>query len=347
MTLTAFSTLYPWDLSQSIVVTTMALTATTHRAAAAFQAPTSGSLSQVGFRTGSVTTAADLRVRVETIASDGNPSGTLVAAGAEQTVASASVTANTWIDVTLGTAPTVSTGDLLYLVIDAPSGTPNLNISRTSGGVSYALPFTNLFTTLWARSESSRPVMAVMIGGSWRTVPQTFPVATISTTSFNSGSTPDERGNKFTMPVDAQVDGAWVALNTTGGGACDIVLYDSSSTVLASQSIPASFPTLNAPHLVMFDSAVSLAKNDVCRIVLKPTSVTNVALPHRTFPDATRAALMGGDFHRTTRVDGGAWTDTTTARENIGLMISQVHDTSGGATGRYKAKVGGVFVDIA
>lgn len=80
------------------------------------RATKAGNLRKVGFRTGAVTLAVALNIRVETVTNTGNPSTTLWATDTSGTVAVPA--ANTWYWVTLTADATLAIGSMFAVVID-------------------------------------------------------------------------------------------------------------------------------------------------------------------------------------------------------------------------------------
>lgn len=348
MTLVAVRGVYYPEPIAVNTFSSMAITATTHRAGALMQVPVTGTLSEIGVRTVTVTAAEPLRVRVETVAGTGDPSGTLLATDSEGAIASPA--ANTWYDVALTTPVAVTRGQRIAIVVDAPTGTPNLNIARLTTAVAQGYPFTDLFTTSWLKTASA-PVVALKINGSWASTPATWPVSNVASLSYGTSSTPDERGNRFLVPFACTVEGLWVGISNSAAP-YDVVLYDMADNVLASQSFPANADQggTTLPRMMMLDQEVTFAAGDEGRITFKPTTTTVQILRSITVPTLAHwPAVNGRDtFYRTTRTDAGAWTDDTTSREDIGFILSALgSDSGGGPTGRYKVKVGGTFVDVA
>lgn len=161
------------------------------------------------------------------------------------------------------------------------------------------------------------------------------PWSAFSTHSVSSSTTPDEVGNVIVPPVNMNVCGAWI--RNTGAADFDIVLYDSSNSVLASRSIPQHLKYgtsgFNGYHL--FTSPVALTGGATYRIAVKPTTTT--AIPHYSFDTASadlmQAHFLGAACYYTQRTDGGSWSDTATRRLLMGLLVDKVDDGSGGGGG--------------
>ena len=299
------------------------------------RAPKTGSIRKVHFRTGAVTTATDTDVRLETVdATTGHPTGTLLGTTTNVTVASASITANTWITTGALTADaSVTRGDLLAAVI-VPSGTPNYNVAGVNGTNS-AFPYSVQYTASWADNSAIPAIALEYSDGSFAYIPNVLPFSAMNTHTFNNGSTPDERALKFRLAAPVRVAGVWFSGNRSGD--VDFVLYDSDGTsVLASASMDKDvLGSALQPEAILFSSSVSLSANTYYRLAVKPTSATNMSAYSW---DVASAAIMdqmagGQDFHYSERTNAGAWTDTTTRRLRIGLIIDGIDDGAGGGGG--------------
>jgi hypothetical protein len=189
-------------------------------------------------------------------------------------------------------------------------------------GVSYM----DIKATTWAPNPNTPCMVLRYDDDTYVTVaPDAVPALALNTTTFNSGSTPDERGLRLTLPMRTYVVGAWVRLDLDA--ACDVVLYDSDGTsVLASASLDstARMSTTGATCVVRFDPVLLLA-DTVYRLVVKPTSVSNVSTYDYDVTSTTvMAATPGGaSFSYTSRTNAGAWDDSATTKKPwVGLLIA-------------------------
>lgn len=320
-----------------------------------FNAPKSGDIRKVGFRTGTVATGATVDVRIETVdAATGDPSGTLWAANTNVSHAIANGDDSVWLTTAALTADaTVVKGDLLAVVIANP-GASFGNIAfgafdDDSASSGPAMPYQDLFTASWTKQTAGGGwLIAVEYSdGSYAYVPGCWALSSVSTDTYNSGSTPDERGVKFRLPYPVRVTGFWAWLDLDGD--CDIVLYDSDgTTALLTKSLDSSQRVGTAGRLLYYNfaSTANLSANTYYRLVIKPTTVTNVSSYRLTAPSsAAMDTYHGGqDFHNTTRTDAGAWTDTTTDRPMLGIVADAFDDAvsaGGGGVGPRIMQVGG------
>jgi hypothetical protein len=298
------------------------------KAAFIVQAPKTGTISKIGFRTGTVTLGATVDVRLETVdATTGTPSGTLWAANTNALQLILATDDNAWFLPTLIAGASVTKGDVLAVVIANPAvsfGTLNV-ATIISTAIIAEFPYNALYTGTWAKGVAA-PVLALEYSdGSYEEILGAFPWSAISETAYNSGSTPDERGLRFNFPFPVQVAGFWAWL--VWAEDCTVKLYDyDDSTVLLSLSVDKdnqSNPATKQRNLFYFSSKVSLLPDKSYILSLLPSTTTNATL--NQFSVNTAAIMDGMDggqnCHLATRTDAGSWTFTTTQRPLMGLII--------------------------
>jgi hypothetical protein len=326
--------------------TSILLDATAEKCAFIVRAPFTGTLHKVRFRTATVTTGDTLKVSFQDVdLATGDPDGTpdqyrtIVIADANDNASL--VTGILSSDGTdNGTKRAVTRGDLLAVVIEFDSFVAgNLNIATrntvnppgSSGG-----HYTDHFTAAWAKNASSLPRLALEYSdGSYWPIPYACPaVGGIAAETYNSGSTPDERGLIFQVPFSCKASGIWGFFDVDGD--VDVVLYNSDGTsVMESVSLDATARIAGTAAVThaQWDSDVTLTKDTNYRLVLKPTSVTNASL---FVGEYTTAAVLdslsgGSECHYTSRTDAGSWTEDDSMRPLMGLILSYLDD--GASTG--------------
>lgn len=334
VTVTPF--LYPFDYRYvGDVSNSNTLDNAADRHALIFKAPATCSATKVGFSTRTVTSSQSVDVRIETVdGTSGDPSGTLIdsptnqAYGTEATLAS-----NTYYEPTLTAAQSLTAGTTYAVVIQYTStaGTiQTLNQSIDTSTAEFPYASYNL-TGSYAKSASTILNIVLYCGGAYYELGTMPPLssATLSA-AYNSGSTPDERGNKITFPVPVKVDGFWAMAGGAAGGTWDFVLYDSDGTTalktISFDGDQRGNGTTRGKIYVRWGSPISLSANTAYRVVIKPTNTTNVTLYQFTVNStAILDAYSGGSAaFLTTRVDAaGSWTDTaTTTRAMVGLIVT-------------------------
>ena len=328
------------------------LSASGDKAAFIAQVPVSGTITQVGFRTGTVTTGDTLKVGLETVsATTGHPTGTAYGGSTTTTVVVADVDDNKWFVANIGDA-TATAGDLFAVVIEFNSYVAgNLNIVRADANnwTSLLSSYNDRFAAAAWTKAGGFPIFTLDYGGTYYPVTNVLPAAGLNDESFNSGTDPgDERGNIVQVPYKCRVVGAWWYGDINDNAT--IKLYDTDgSTVLASytQDVDQQSSSTTGIKFVRFSTfggscstpgcVLSVASN--YRLTLLPGSTTNSSLGSLDVDATVGAAMMGAmrggqNIHYTSRTDAGAWSQTTTRRAMIGLLIDQLDDgaSAGGAT---------------
>lgn len=311
---------------------------TDDRVAFIFRVPKTGSITKVGFRVAAVTTAQTIRVSLCTVdATTGDPNTALYGGSAAGT--QASPTANTFFEVTLGTPASATIGDVVAVVLqfDTTAGSITIDpgLTSTLGRPGAAFPYMDVFLTAWTKGAANgvNCIPGCTIGYSDGTYPYNgmTPAATTAPAAitFNNTSTPDEVGNRFMVPFPCRVSGFWAICDFDGDA--DLVLYGPTDTVLATVSVDKDIEAVataaNQTYLPF--APTTLVPNTVYRSVVKPTSATNMIIYRHTSSTAAMMDQMSGGqkFHETSRVDAGAWTDTTTQRIlALNLFFDGFHD---------------------
>lgn len=320
-----------------------------------FTVPATGVIDAFGVLLGTVGQAPTngLKFSLQDVSgADGNPDGVID----QYRVVTSGITTNTWLESGLitsdgtdgGTKRSVTVGQRLAAVIEFESFVAGDNVNFTTGtSTSVALAevlglnFCGLFTASWTKSLNL-PFFALKYATlGYVAVVGCYPYSSLVSTSYSSSSTPDERGNKIEFPFVVKVRGGWFAVNALAGSRdFDCVLYNSASSVLATVTVDSDWlqsVTGNRVFYVPFSSEITLQANTPYRWVLKPLTTNNTTVLSATVPTAAhRAALPWGDkIAHTERTDGGAWTDTTTARMFGGLVVSSIEANAveGGGSG--------------
>lgn len=310
------------------------LDATGEQAAYIFRVPKTGNIRKVGFRTGTVTTGMTADVRLETVdATTGDPTGTLVAANTNASQVIADTDDNTWFLPTLTADAAVTIGQILAVVVVWATG-GNLNINAAITGVpTHNFPYADHFTTSWGKREET-PLGFIEYDDGTTANAYVIPVKTAATanTDINTGSNPDEVGNRFQFAFPMRAAGAFVAIDPAATGDFDIVLYE-GTTSKASVSVDASQMLGDTTRKCFFQFAtpyVMLANTEYF-LVVKPTTATNVRVSTLQLPSAAMmAALDGGTaIYRANRVDAGAWTAVTDERISLAILVDGFDDGTG------------------
>lgn len=299
-----------------------------------------GVIKKVLFNTGTVTTGATLDVTIEGVsATTGGPDGTPLTNGTGTCVVDDGDD-NVQKTCTFTTGPTVTKGQLIAIRIANPAssaGTLNVN-AHSNVRASYYVPYS--YTILGGSLSKSRNTPLISLeydDGSYAYIPGLWPISAFTTETITDSSTPDELGIKFKFPFPVKVAGAWFHA-PAGAAANSIKLYDSDgSTALETVSLdPDQYQTTSiGTKLVLFTAEHELDADTFYRLTyLGAASAAGAASGIEVAAAAAMDGWEGGqNIHRTERTDGGAWTDTTTKRPWIGLLLSGFDDGAAGAGG--------------
>lgn len=315
------------------------LDAADERHASIVQAPKTGNIRKVIFRTGTVTTGATVDVRIETVDTvTGFPSGTLWATNTNVSHTIQDTDDNTCLTTAALTADAaVVIGDIFSGVIDNPDVSPGnfaIGVSGNELGRGGVIGTAHYTGGAWTREHEAPIVAFEYDDGSYEWIPGAWPFCTIDNVNYNVNSSPsDELSLTFTLPFPQTVRG--VGFYGEFDGQADIILYDGvnnpSVTVYPSMRQGSS----EQVYRLLFDEEVALAKDTVYRVGIKPTTTTNISLPTYSVPSqAMRGAMDGGtSFYLSTRADDGTWTDDTLSRPMVQLLFSGGDDAVNGGGG--------------
>lgn len=159
---------------------------------------------------------------------------------------------------------------------------------------------------------------------------------------FGANSTPDERGNIFTVPSSSctsfKIDKArWNGYVNVAASTVAVVIYEGTTV-----RQDASLDTDNEANAggwteVQFDEGYTFSCGTAYRIVVKPTSTggTSTGLWYADFAaNADMNSLpLGINMYYTSRSDAGSFTDLNTRRAQIDFTLSDITASGGGSGG--------------
>lgn len=299
-----------------------------------FCIPQTGTVTGMKFATQTVTTGCVIRGSLQTLSGAIN-TGTLIDANAAGTVTVANTDDNVIKTVTFAGNVSVTKGDCVAGVLDISSGTPSALQIRTSANYApTSLPYSHKVQTgAGAFSTNIVNMCLTYDTGDVGIAGAMLYQASISP-SISSSTTPDELGMKFTMPYSARTDGFVFKVATSATfQACDINLYDSSNSVVATTSLDGNAikgTGINGWLTGFWNTEANLLKGRTYRVVLTPTTTTtwtNIIQESSgvvVFPVAGDTAPAF-----TSRVDAGSWTDDATIFVPIGISIDKIYQPGG------------------
>jgi len=364
MTLIEKSFSYPDILRLPVNSSSIVMDATGERCGHVQYIKDAGDIAKVLFYNAAITTGDTIKASIQTVdMTTGLPTGTIwpTATGnkAFGTVA-VSTGATGWSTVTFDEVATVVQGDLIAVVFEWNSyvaGNMRFygNIGSNSSNSQYAVTDITASPGTWAKSPSYSTVVCCLeySGGVYH---QNFNNNTSGASApfaLKSDSTPDEVGNYFQVPYTMRAYGFWVYIDLDEN--ITLSLQASDGTVLANCVLDKDIrnATAAANHYIVFDqdpaTSVTLLPSTWYRMVVTPNTTTTT---NSYFIDVPSAASMnsldGGTLcYATSRVDGGAWTQLTTRRWAISLLIDAVDIGSGAGTPSVFVNVGDVWRTVS
>jgi hypothetical protein len=252
---------------------------------------------------------------------------------------------------TLSTSASITRGQYYAIVIRSESGTWNgtNNVrfyhSRGSaiGTANNILPY-GYAVEAGASVAKGTSAGIVMLSASSATREYGYAASGGSISSWNTASSPNERGIIFNIPsgvaTSFKVSGVKMVVGPTNAAATwDLILYDSAGNVLQNRSYN-NFDAYNTnslfPRNYYFDESTlsTLSCNTDYRIGIKATSaslgcMTYIQLGSGWSPN--NLLMPGGKFQFTSRTGAGAWTDTNDIFP-MQLIIDDITASGSGAS---------------
>lgn len=320
-----------------------------------FQVPQSGTLDtfELPLTITTLNGASALRFSFQDVDSNGLPDGS----DDQYRDATPSTGSNVWTSPGLitndgtngGTKRTVTKGDWLACVLKFQTFTAADSLtarvrSNDLDGITDSVFMLSYNGASWAKSTTQLPFIALKYDSGYVALQPTsyHTIASSSTgveTNIETGTTPDELGNRFQLPFSCKVSGAWYTIDFESGTATgQIVLYDNASNVLASCNVTAKKTmtegsgTTAFPGSCIFSSEIELTANTTYRLVVKGDNATQGAglmgwdLPSNAY---LAGSWGGSQWYSTSRTDGGSWTDLDSRQFQIGLLISSLEQGGG------------------
>lgn len=325
---------------------------------------TTGS-SSFGFRTGTVSAtwnaATVLKLGVGTMdTANGPPARATNVANVITFSASKSYTGGaapasaSWIDVApdAGTM-TIANGDLvgfsIQMVTEGGTDSFNATVQATATGGSGGFPaITTFLSAAYAAAARIPNVVITFSDGKLGFFAGGY-VASVGTTTqtWNNGSSPNEYGNFFQLPVPTKVYG--IASYCAVLGDVDFVLYsDPLGTPVAEKTVSFDLNVIGAttgtPELIaLFSSPYTTTASQPLAGIMKPTSGTNITSAYMSFNASAhqKAYQLGTNCYAINRASGAfAAQNSNKDRYTTGLLIGAWDDGSGGgSTGTSKSRV--------
>lgn len=304
-----------------------------------------------------VGTTPNFRASIQTLSSAGDSSGTVLGGGTPASKifspTSLAWANNTNNEVLFDNSYNVTQGEWLATVIDYSSGTIDASNSATfqyygssfrDFGSPYSVDFQAAFTKRTGLPLISYKSASRVVG---------YPIQAVSTVNINSGAGASEVAARVVIPSwigSATIRGIrWLGspgANTTlalkcysGGATTDI-------TALATQSgIDSDFRgSTNRIQTYMFGTSPTVVGGSIYRFSILAEGAVTSSLIFTTHASLAHTDYfpMGQNVHYSSRVGGGNWTDITTNRLFMSLLLDDITAPSGGRAIGRKSFDGGI-----
>lgn len=312
-----------------------------HRYAWVFPVPRSGTITKVGIRISTCASAVTSRLGLYTVDGSGDATSTGYGSSVYGTFTPA---ADTYFEVTLGTPCTAVQGDICALVVEFDSSAGDMLVSAgNQTWLEGALPYPSKYNgSAWTKQTSGTMILGHVYysdsGGQYYDVGLAPFTGVQATATYNTGSTPDERGLRITLPFKCRISGIWECFTYGTSADFDCVLY-SDTTSLKSVSVDAAHASATSTAYIkrhLFASGYTCAAGEQVIAAIKPTTANNVTARQYTLAVAGSEQGLGlpQGSCLVTRTDAGAWSASTTTLPAIGLIIDQLDDgASSGSIG--------------
>lgn len=311
---------------------------------------TSRAIRRIRFRFGNITKTGGsaLTLSLQNIdtanGSPGQPDGTQ-----DQTVAianaNASFASNTnFLSGDLSADRTVSFGERIGVVLEFDGagrlGSDSVviqNAQHNLNGLSSDGPLT-YNGSAWTAVNGYNNLSFECADGELAILSPFLPTAsTLTTTTGNTGTTPDEFALEFTPAFNCKIDGLWASVAAAATADYEIILYQGTTAL---QTVAVDANTLrSATYMPMVVSIpeTTLTAGTTYYVAVRPTTANNVSV---YFADAASNAILqahlGGvdTAYYTTRTDAGSWASATTTRRLMaGVRLSAIDNGSGAGAG--------------
>ena len=297
-----------------------------------FQAPKTGTIDRILWRSGAAVGSPTVDVRLETVGTQ-SPSGTLFAT--DTNIVTGTVASNTDYESTLTAGASVNQGDFLSMVWAHASGTSiQIALAATPSTMQLNLPQINTAGT-YSLISGRNPYAALRYSDG------TYVPIAAGGVAYGLGNqtgqyTSGEKGLRFRLPYSARISGFWGLIDPDVDHTVSLYADGTApgGTAIASLAIATNrFIQKNvAASTFNFASSVTLAANTWYRLVVSSSGSPGIRFAFSTIPSASYAAAVATD-HYLTESSGGSWSDTTTSLPNMGVVIDGLEDAASGGGG--------------
>jgi hypothetical protein len=321
------------------------LTAAGHKYANVIQVPKTGTIHKVNFWSAAVngtgTMVVDCRLEsLDTSVQPSRPSGSLIAAGANQTISLTGADDVVWKTTAAFTTPYAATvGDRLAVVMNitdmgTTTGLDLSTYSDTTGERMNNMQYSLLNNTgSWAVPAGRRAAAVTIeyLDGTYASIPGIIMGGwnAVSAHTYNTGTSLTRNGLRFRLPFPARLAYCWYWI--ANDGPHKIELYNDAGTLLNTLSTVflANTRAVNTAQVnqATLSDQVDLLKDTWYRLVITPTSTTSITMYSNVMAGLEQMGINEGgqSFHRT-HFTSSSWTDQTTGMPHMGIGLNGFDD---------------------
>jgi len=300
--------------------------------------PKSGNIVGVVCRVWTANTEQNAQVGLYTVDSSGYPTGTNYNGSSDTVFAPTPTGVRT---ITLSSpAQNAQRGDIMAVVFRWNGTSGSYQLAGTGGQNMPYEAIYNASTSSWSKTANFRLCVGLIYEGDSTYYRFGSPIGGTFEASFNSSSSPNQRGNRFQFPYGVQFSQVVFAAGITG--ARRISVLDVNDQELAYAVIPANQDGGSAwgEHRIVLSQTVTIEANTPFRIVIIPQTTTNVAHLRGWdyLNDQCRSTWeLGNDIliQATWRTGSGTWTDSTTQVHWLFPLMEAIDLPSGGVGGGF------------
>ncbi len=314
-------------------------TSGTHNSCVVLTANQDMVISHVGFKAQAATGSPTADVRIETVtAGTGIASGTLWATNTN--IVTATIT-TTFALHALTASATITKGQQFAVVIKFQTGTTLTTGTLANLGQVLGNPYRHTNLT-GSDVKATNAGVNIVLGSStteFYAIDNLFPAASVATNAFSNSVAGAKRGVRFQLPFKALAVGAKVYQGTAVGD-YSLKLESDAGAELSSSSTAfegdISSALATATNKLFFDNTVTLSAATWYRLMIEPSSATNVNMYSATTPGANylKGWPGGTSWFYTTYTTAGGYVDTATDQVPLmDLLIKQLDDGGAGGGG--------------
>lgn len=292
-----------------------------------FQIPKTGSITKLEFFIDYVSSAQTLKAGLYTIDSSGNPTSTAYGGMATGTV---SPGAGGWKTVTLATPASATRGDFVACVIEFNSTIGNLGIGYWNNAVE-GFPYTKDYTGSWSAGLTRGSKLILHFSDVREPWPLFHHYSNPTTYSWNSGTATPYRGQRITMQFKARISGAKLFIASSGD--YEVIFTKNHSvqaTITMDKDYNASTTARSWAYLIL-PTPIEVVAGDVLRIIVHPTTVTNVELRIYNVPaQGLGYGKANVNWFIAADATGTSYSESATQVVQLASLIDQLESGAGG-----------------